>query len=345
MSPRLRIPTRQWRCLNSNKNLAIKFQCRYASVATTPAPAIHENSDVDPPHIQRFPPTQPPSHKPPYMRKTQLHRQYQSLLKTTPLMLIFQHNNLTSSELNGIRRELAAALRKVDEAEGKAFADSIKLQVIQTGLFESALQVVEFYDPANPIKHTKPPPTEIPNSKQYKKNGPVPSKFDPQFNHGLSEMAYQTARNARKNKRQLSELAPLLKGPLMLLTLPTMSPAYLKAALTILSPSEKFPAPKRKVKPTLYEPAVQSGIQKLMLLAARAEGRVFDSDGAKWIGGIEGGLTGLRSQLVALLQHFGIGVTSTLEAASKSLYFSLESRRGMLEDAENPKPKEESSSQ
>jgi large subunit ribosomal protein L10 len=81
-----------------------------------------------------------------------------------------------------------------------------------------------------------------------------------------------------------------------------------------------------------------------MMLGARAEGRVFDQTGARWIGGIEGGLTGLRAQLVALLQQFGVGLASTLEAASKSLYFSLESRRGMLEE-EKPKPKEEQASQ
>jgi large subunit ribosomal protein L10 len=259
-------------------------------------------------------------------------------------MLIFQHNNLTSSELNGLRRELASALRKVDEAEGTTFSDFVKLQVIQTGIFASALQVVEFYDPSTPINQTRPSPTEIPGSRYYKKQLPVPNKFDAQFTHGLSVTAHRTAKNASKSKKH-SELAPLLKGPLVLLTLPTVSPAYLKAALHILSPSEKFPAPKRRANPTYHEPAVQSGVQKLMLLGARAEGRVFDTEGARWIGGIEGGLTGLRSQVVALLQQFGIDLTSTLEAASKSLLFSLETRRSVLEEEENPKPKEEQASQ
>lgn len=136
-------------------------------------------------------------------------------------------------------------------------------------------------------------------------------------------------------------LEPLLSGPLLLLTMPTVSPAHLKAALSILSPSEKFPAPKRRVNPTYHEPAVLAGIQKLILLGARAEGRIFDLEGARWIGGIDGGLTGLRAQLVAMLQQFGVGLTSTLEAASKSLYFTLESRREILDEEANPKKEEE----
>jgi large subunit ribosomal protein L10 len=232
-------------------------------------------------------------------------------------MLLFQHNNLTATELNGIRRELTAALKRVDEAEGTAYSSFVKLQVIQTGIFSSALNVVEHFD-AEAIGRRNP--------------GKI-------FTHGLSASAYKAGKAGQKSSS--GYLAPLLKGPLVLLTLPTVSPAYLKSALTILSPSEQFPAPKRRTNPTYHEPAVQSGLQKLMLLGARAEGRVFDQEGANWIGSIQGGLTGLRSQLLFLLQQFGMGVTSTLEAASKSLYFSLETRRSVLEEEENPKPKDE----
>lgn len=232
-------------------------------------------------------------------------------------MLIFQHNNLTAAELNGIRRELGAALRKIDETEGTNLSSFVKLQVIQTGIFASAMNVIEHFD-ASTI---------------------APGIGKKSLTHGLSANAYKAGKQGSRTAS--SDLAPLLKGPTVLLTLPTVSPAYLKSCLTILSPSEKFPAPKRRTNPTYHEPAVQSGLSKLMLLGARAEGRVFDQEGAKWIGGIEGGLTGLRSQLVFLLQQFGIGVTSTLEASSKSLYFSLETRRSVLEEEENPTPKEE----
>jgi large subunit ribosomal protein L10 len=235
-----------------------------------------------------------------------------------------------------IRRELAAALAKVDEAEQTGYADFIKLQIIQTGIFAAALRVVEFYQPEERAVST-------PTNPQTSTSGVVvstqPSASDPMYKHGLSKSAYEAAAN-RKLKHGLE---PLMSGPLMLLTLPAVSPAHLKAALSILSPSKAFPAPKRKTNPSYHEPAVQTGLQKLLLLGARAEGRIFDLDGAQWIGGIVGGLTGLRSELVAMLQGFGANLTNTLEAASKSLYFTMEGRRGMLEDEGKPEGKDEKS--
>ena len=68
------------------------------------------------------------------------------------------------------------------------------------------------------------------------------------------------------------------------------------------------------------------------MIAARVDGKVFDVDGARWVGGIEGGMGGLRSQLVAALQGVGAGVTGALEGAGKSLYLTLESRRSVLEE-------------
>ena len=76
-----------------------------------------------------------------------------------------------------------------------------------------------------------------------------------------------------------------------------------------------------------------------MLLGSRVEGQVFDIDGTKWVGGIDGGMDGLRAQLVHLLQSVGGGVTSSLESAGRNLYFTMEGRRMILE--EEGKPKEE----
>ncbi len=67
-------------------------------------------------------------------------------------------------------------------------------------------------------------------------------------------------------------------------------------------------------------------------------------EGTKWVGGIEGGMDGLRGQLVAILSSVGAGVTNTLESAGRSLYFTVEGRRGMLEDeAKGPDEKEKES--
>lgn len=89
--------------------------------------------------------------------------------------------------------------------------------------------------------------------------------------------------------------------------------------------------------PGYYEPSVQAGLQKLLLLGARVEGRVFDGEGVRWVGGLEGDMSGLRAQLVGMLGRVGAGVTGALESAGINLYLTMESRRGMLEDEGKPK--------
>ena len=69
---------------------------------------------------------------------------------------------------------------------------------------------------------------------------------------------------------------------------------------------------------------------------------MFDIEGTKWVGGIDGGLDGLRAQLVGLLQGAGAGVANVLESAGRSLYFTMEGRKSMLEDeAKGPEEKKE----
>ena len=251
-------------------------------------------------------------------------------------MLLFQHNNLKSSEWVGIRRELNIALRKVDEArvaaghEPENLADAIKLQIIQTGMFATALKIVEFYKPGeNDMGAARLDPTDpsTPSSASM----PIYSSKEEELTHTLSKAAH----GAIADMKTVHELDPLLSGPLVLLTFPMVSPQYMKTALSILSPSQpNFPAPTRRANPGWHDPAVQAGVQKLLLLGARVEGKVFDVEGAKWVGGIEGGLEGLRGQLVAMLQGIGGGLTNTLESTGKSLYFTVEGQRTMLEDEE-----------
>jgi large subunit ribosomal protein L10 len=237
-------------------------------------------------------------------------------------MLLFQHNNLKSNEWVGIRRELSKALQKVDEARVAAgypaehLAEAIKIQTIQTGIFAAALRVVEFFKP----ELQPSPPSFNPTDPAMPSSATIPihgSRGD-----GLMHTLSKAAHEAVVDTRTAHALAPLLSGPLVLLTFPQVSPQYMKAALSILSPSQpQFPAPTRRANPGWHDPAVQSGLQKLLLLGARVEGKVFD-----------GGLDGLRAQLVGLLQGIGAGVTNTLESAGRSLYFTVEGRRTMLED-------------
>lgn len=152
-----------------------------------------------------------------------------------------------------------------------------------------------------------------------------------------------------------AQLEPLLVGPMAALVLPAVSPQHLAAALKILSPvpGTPFAAPMRRKSPGYYELHCQSGLSKLLLVGGRVEGDVFDTDGIKWVGGIENGLEGLRAQLVSMLQGAGLGLTSTLEAGSKSLWLALEGRKVQMKEeqgggkkeseAEGEAPKEESS--
>ncbi|KAE9376785.1 hypothetical protein N431DRAFT_184613 [Stipitochalara longipes BDJ] len=332
MPPQIHPPSRALSSVQKIRRAA-RSQRHYATAtAITPA-ASHEQMTISSPPVARYPPTQPPSYKPPEFRKSQLLRQYASLLKSTPLILLFQHNNLKANEWVGIRRELSAALQKVDAARVAAghtaepLADAIKMQIIQTGIFSAALRVVEFYKPESQSSVTSFDPTDpaTPSSATV----PVFSPSGGGLTHTLSKAAHE----AVADTRTAHALAPLLSGPLCLLTFPNVSPQHMKAALSILSPSPpQFPAPTRRANPGWHDATIQSGLQKLLLLGARVEGKVFDVDGAKWVGSIDGGLEGLRAQLVAMLQSIGGGVTNTLESAGRSIYFTVEGRRTMLED-------------
>ncbi|KAF2869811.1 hypothetical protein BDV95DRAFT_87791 [Massariosphaeria phaeospora] len=343
MPPRIRIRPRALRVRITHPHHSLPQTHTYASLATatatTPAPPIHQNLRAVPP-VLRYPPTQPPSHKPPEVRKTQLHRQYQSTLKSSPLILLFQHNNIKAQEWMGIRRELASALRKVDAERLQngqdAYADDIKVQVIQTGIFASALRVVEFFKPEENILDHAQHPTDPRTPTSALVPQTTNKSDDERFTHGLSKRAYEAA----SNRKLKLELEPLFAGPLAIVAFPTVSPQHLKSALSTLAPSREFPAPRRKVNPNYHEPAVQAGLQKLMLLGARVEGRVFDQEGTRWVGGIDGGIDGLRAQLVHMLQGVGGSVTSVLEGTSRSIYFTVEGRRMDMEEKEKGDTKE-----
>lgn len=257
--------------------------------------------------------SQPPSYRNPEYRRSQLLRQYTSVIRTAPLMVFFQHNNLKSVEWVAIRRELTTAMRKADEeiaAQGRVvpeLAPHIRMNIIQTRIFDVAMRIVEYFRP--------------------EKN--LPAVGEPALTHDLSKEAH----DAVKHMKGKHDMAPILVGPLAILTFPTVSPEHLKAALSILCPKTLgVKAPKRKVNPGWYELPVQNGLEKLNLVAARMDRDVMDVDQAKWLTSIEGGMDGLRSQLVRALQSVGASVTNTLEGASKSLYLTLESRRSVLEE-------------
>ncbi|KAK3176296.1 hypothetical protein OEA41_007619 [Lepraria neglecta] len=328
MPPRLRLCTQ---CLHRlhNKRTSLPKYLSTAS-AITPAPPIHQTISSPPP-LARFPPTQPPSHKPPEFRKSQLHRQYTSLLRSTPLLLLFQHNNLKATEWMSIRRELHSALQKTDETLSTDLAPGIKVQAIQAGIFESALLVTEYYHPSQQLNPTAstPHPTDPSIQSSATVANTTPNPADPTLTHSLSTHAHTLVAPHKKSH----PLRTLLSGPLAILSFPTVSPQHMRAALSILSPkAPTFAAPTRRANPGYHDASVQAGLQKLLLLGARVEGRVFDTEGTRWVGGIEGGLDGLRGQLVQMLGSVGAGVTGALESVGRTLWVTVEGRRGMLEE-------------
>ncbi|KAI3396596.1 hypothetical protein diail_11848 [Diaporthe ilicicola] len=336
MPPRLqcqasrRLAASAWRCcMYTQPRCAAPARAPPSLVATAPrqyATAASIASVLRLPD-DYVPPTKPPSARRSEERKAQLLRTYTSLLRSTPLMLMFQHNNLTAAEWAAIRRELRAALAAVPPPaaapDGHApldIAPKILLQVVRTRTFDQALKVIEFFDPAGVAKSDA-------------------------YTHDLSMAAYQAVKateGAVPKDSTYAQLAPLMIGQMALLTFPAVSPQHLAAALSILSPSPPaFPAPTRKKNPGYHDLTTQSGLQKLLLVGGRIEGKVFDSDGVRYVGGIEGGLDGLRAQLVAMLQSAGLGLTTALEGASKSLWVTMESRRTMMEEGGNGAGKSE----
>ncbi|RAH86901.1 hypothetical protein BO86DRAFT_384902 [Aspergillus japonicus CBS 114.51] len=344
MPPRMRVssgrlaqPVRRQRLCQYEMAIA----ARYASTATTPA-ASHEQMTRSHVPIAHYPSSQPPSYRRPEYRRSQLLRQYTSMIRTAPLMVFLQHDNLQSVEWTAIRRELGHAMRKVDEkiaSEGRdapALAPHIKVQIVQTRIFEVALRIVEYFRPGSSSTAAAATPDAVDPVTQTSAEIPLDPSL---FTHDLSRAAH----DAVLDHKGQHEMAPLLVGPTAVLTIPQVSPEHLKAALTILAPKVVgLPAPTRKANPGWHEIPVQNGLSKLSLIAARMDGQVMDVEQSKWVSSIEGGMDGLRSQLVMALQSIGSSITNTLEGAGKSLYFTLESRRSVLEE-EQKGPEEKGS--
>ena len=76
------------------------------------------------------------------------------------------------------------------------------------------------------------------------------------------------------------------------------------------------------------------GLQKVILLGARVEGKTMDVERLKSIGGFakRGGLEGLRGEIVAVLQGVGMGLVGGLEGVGMGVYGTLEGRRRSLEE-------------
>lgn len=249
--------------------------------------------------------TQPESHKTALARKTQLHRSYLSLIRSSPLLLIFQHNNLRAIEWTALRRELRNATNKI-ASDGGELAALTKITLIRSALFSSALRVAEGFDKAHP-----------------KESGLA----------GTSKEAYAQTLHLRDEL----PLNALLTGPTATLSFPVVSPPHLKVVLDIMFPAKGH---KRGL-----DPLAVSGLQKLVLLGARVdghvaggrigEGRVLDGDQVRLVSGLKG-IEDMRGELAAILQSVGGGeLVRSLGSVGLGIVRTVEGRRKIMEEEAN----------
>lgn len=258
-----------------------------------------------PPPVVRRALTQPESHKTALARKTQLHRSYLSLIRSSPLLLIFQHNNLRAIEWTALRRELRNALNKLALNDDETAALT-KITLIRSALFSSALRVAEGFDKANTM------------------------------NPGLAGTSKEAYAQTLQLRNELP-LSALLTGPTATLSFPVVSPPHLKVVLDIMFPAKGH---KRGL-----DPLAVSGLQKLVLLGARVdghvaggrigEGRVLDGQQLRLVSGLKG-IEDMRGELAAILQSVGGGeLVRSLGSVGLGMVRTVEGRRKMMEEEAN----------
>jgi len=190
------------------------------------------------------------------------------------------------------------ALNKISPGgEDDPIANNIQINVIRGAVFSTAMRVAEYYDPNG--------------GKQ----------------HGTSKEAYEMTKRRKKHP-----LAPLLSGPVGIVTFPAVSPPHIKAVVDIMFPEG------RAVKG--LDPLAASGLQKLVLLAARVDGhvasgdlgngRVLDDSMVRWVAALPG-FEALRGQLVGMLQSVGgADLVRSLEAIPISAVRTIDAHRKVL---------------
>ncbi|KAG0134101.1 hypothetical protein HOY82DRAFT_554758 [Tuber indicum] len=277
----------------------------YASLASpSPSTSILTDKPLPPPTLPGLSPTQPRTVKSPYTRKTQLQRTYLSLLRSTGLMIFFQHNNLRAVEWVALRRELLFGLRKLDPTS--TLAEGTRITVLKPALFATSLRVAEGYDP------------------QHKRSSePGGSKI--------------IAKEVEKLK-ETHPLSPVLTGPVAALSFPSVEPAHLKVALDIMFPLKK---PKKGLDPLaihgLQKLVLLAGRVDGHIYGGRyGEGRVMDVDLIRVLALLPD-IDTLRGELLAMLRgaggadlimnlgNIGVGLTRTVDTYRKMLSGELDS--------------------
>ncbi|TGZ83348.1 hypothetical protein EX30DRAFT_287280, partial [Ascodesmis nigricans] len=238
--------------------------------------------------------TQPPSYRAAASRKTQLHRHYLSLLRSTPLMLLFQHNNVRATEWVALRRELSTQLAKLGLTDDP-ITPHIKVTILRNGVFDAAVKIADHFD---------------------KKDDPL---------HATSKKAYF------KTYKRSHKLKALLSGPIGCVTFPDVSPEHLKVVMDLMFPAGKpmkglDPAARQGLDKLILMAARVDG----HVAGKMGKAEVMDRSKIAWVSALPG-YEGLRSQIVAVLQTMGggdlvrnlesipVGVVRTLDGHRKNM--------------------------
>ena len=78
-----------------------------------------------------------------------------------------------------------------------------------------------------------------------------------------------------------------------------------------------------------------SGVNKLLLLGTRIDGKTIDGGMTRWVGGL-GGVESMRGELVATIQNVAQSLVGGLESPARGLWYAMEGRRSMMEEEQKP---------
>ena len=271
------------------------------SISTRPslAAAVRTYASVVPHGREATAPTQPPSYRAAEARKTQLQRTYLSIIRSAPLMLVFQHNNLRSVEWSALRREVALALAKVVPAgDDDAVASGTRLHVVRGALFSQAMRVAERYDARGGQQH------------------------------GTS----REANDGAKKKKHKHRMAALLSGHIGLVTFPAVSPPHIRAVANIMFPDGRTAKGLDPLAVAGLQKLVllAARVDGHVASGSLAGGRLIDASTVRWAGELPG-FVPLRGQLAGMLQNAsGADLVRALEALPVSTLRTLDAHRKVL---------------
>ncbi|GAA5827566.1 hypothetical protein JCM11251_001736 [Rhodosporidiobolus azoricus] len=228
------------------------------------------------------------------VRKSLLYRQHDHLLHSNDLVLFLRPGAFAADEWRTLRAQLAA-----------------------------------IPPPPPPASTSSPSSSSDPDSAAALKLTVLRPGLLPALLRSASEASSTPSSTPPLDLSHLS-LPSHLKGPLAVLTSPTLHPPTLSAILTILRKFSRTPAPNA---PPL--PADAPPVERLEVLSSLVEKRAASPDRTKTVGDLPP-LDVLRAQIVGLLSAPGSRITGVLGARAREVGRTVEGFKVGLEEKDKP---------